>query len=108
MNAFVLPNIDQTTIDELRKRIPNLSEIELPKLEGVGKTADDAIDRLLGRSQPSVWPWIAASIGLVAVIGAVGAYFAWFRRSALPTPPVEDAWTNEPGVSEAIALSEEV
>ena len=107
MTAIVLPNIDEATINEIRKRIPDLSEIELPKLDNVGKTAEEAIDRLLGRSRPSIWPWIAASIGLVAVISAIGAYFAWFRRSTLPKPPVEDTWTNEPGPSEALALSDE-
>jgi hypothetical protein len=107
MTAIVLPNIDEATLNDLRKRIPNLSEIELPKLEGVGKTAEETIDRLLGRSKPSIWPWVAASIGLVAVISAIGAYFAWFRRSTLPEPPVEDAWTNEPGPATTDALSDE-
>jgi hypothetical protein len=108
MTATVLPNLDRHTIEELRKRFPDLSEIELPKLEGVGKTADETIDRLLGRSRPSVWPWIAASIGLVALISAIGAYFAWFRRSSLPTPPVEDAWTVEPSVVDAVPGTDEV
>ena len=86
MTAFVLPNLDQSTIDELRKRIPDLSEIDLPSLEkvgkDVGKTADQTIDRLLGRNKMSIWPWVAASIGLAAVIGAVGAWFAWMRKPA--------------------------
>jgi hypothetical protein len=83
MTAIVLPDIDKSTIEELRKRIPNLSEIELPNLPSmkkVGKTTDQTIDRLLGRSRAPVWPWIAAGIGLVAVIGIVAAWFAWFRR----------------------------
>jgi hypothetical protein len=83
MTAIVLPDIDKSTIEELRKRIPNLSEIELPNLPSmkqVSKTTDQTIDRLLGRSRAPVWPWIAAGIGLVAVIGIVAAWFAWFRR----------------------------
>lgn len=83
MTAIVLPDIDRSTIDELKKKIPNLSEIELPEMpsmEKVGKNADQAIDRLLGRQKAPVWPWVAAGIGLVAVIGAIAAYFAWFRR----------------------------
>ena len=80
MTAFVLPNLDQSTIDELRKRIPDLSEIDLPKLENVGKTADQALDRLLGRSKAPVWPWVAGSIALAAILGAVAAWFTWFRR----------------------------
>jgi hypothetical protein len=84
MTAFVLPNLDQSTIDELRKRIPDMSEIDLPRLEkvakDVGKSADQAIDRLLGRSRMPVWPWVAASIAIVAIAGAAAAWFTWFRR----------------------------
>ena len=94
MTAIVLPDIDRSTIDELKKRIPNLSEIELPEMPSmakVGKNADQAIDRLLGRQKAPVWPWVAAGIGLVAVIGAIAAYFAWFRR---PTWEA-DTWATE-------------
>ena len=83
MTAIVLPDVEKSTIDELRKRIPDLSEIELPNLPSmkkVSKTTDQTIDRLLGRSRAPVWPWIAAGIGLVAVIGVLAAWFAWFRR----------------------------
>ena len=94
MTAFVLPNLDQSTIDELRKRIPDLSEIDLPSLEkvgkDVGKTADQTLDRLLGRNKMSIWPWVAASIGLAAVIGAVGAWFAWMRKPASMDTLVDD------------------
>ena len=54
--------------------------------KNVGKTAEETIDRLLGRSRAPVWPWVAAGIGLVAVIGAVAAYFAWWRRPTWETP----------------------
>ena len=94
MTAFVLPNLDESTIKELRKRIPDLSEIELPRLENVGKdvgkTADQALDRLMGRSRTPVWPWVAGSIALAAVVGVVAAWFTWFRR-----PAVIDALTDE-------------
>jgi hypothetical protein len=84
MTAFVLPNLDQSTIDELRKRIPDMSEFDVPRLEkvgkDVGKTADQALDRLLGRSRMSAWPWVAASVAIVAVIGAAAAWFTWWRR----------------------------
>jgi len=53
-------------------------------METVGKSADETIDRLLGRSRAPIWPWIAAAFGLVAVIGTIAAYLAWFRR-----PPME-------------------
>ena len=88
MTAIVLPDIDKSTIDELRKKIPDLREIELPelpKMEAVGKTAEETIDRLLGRSKAPVWPWVAAGLGLVAAIGVLAAYFAFWRRPAWET-----------------------
>ena len=102
MTAIVLPDIDRSTVEELRKKIPNLSEIELPQMpsmEKVGKTADDTIDRLLGRKKASIWPWVAAGIGLVAVIGALAAYFAWLRR---PTWETNDPWSTDPTPSEPV------
>jgi hypothetical protein len=81
-------------IEELKKRIPDLSEIELnlpsrkdvsKTAKEVGKTADDAIDRLLGRKRAPMWPWIAAGIGLVALSAVIAAWFAWFRRPTWET-----------------------
>ena len=108
MTAIVLPDIDRSTIEELKKRIPDLSEIELPSLptrKEVRRTADQTIDRLLGRKRAPVWPWIAAGIGLVALVGVIAAWFAWFRRPTWETP--QEDWgeravsTETPGTSEA-------
>jgi hypothetical protein len=100
MNAFVLPNLDQSTIDELRKRIPDMSEFDIPKLEqvgkDVGKTADQALDRLLGRSRMPVWPWVAGSIAVAAIVGAVAAWFTWFRRPTDTLIDQEDATWKAP------------
>lgn len=104
MTAFVLPNLDQSTIDELRKRIPDMSEFDIPKFDvskldvpklekvgkDVGKTADQALDRLLGRNKMPVWPWVAGSLALAAIVGAVAAWFTWFRRPASVDTLVED------------------
>ena len=89
MATIVLPDIDKATIDELRKKLPDLKEIELPslpKMDNVSKTADETINRLLGRQKAPVWPWVAAGIGVVAVIGGLAAYFAWWRRPSWETP----------------------
>ena len=94
MTAIVLPDIDKSTVDELLKKIPDLRAIELPampKMDKVSKTADQTLDRLLGRSKAPVWPWVAAGIGLVAVIGAVAAYFAFWRKPAWD--PASEPWT---------------
>lgn len=94
MTAIVLPDIDKATLEEWRKKLPDLREIELPalpKIDNVSKTADQTIDRLLGRSKAPVWPWVAAGIGLVAVVGAIAAYFAWWRRPSWETP--SEPWT---------------
>lgn len=108
MTAIVLPDIDRSTIEELKKRIPDLTEIELnlpsrkdvdraakevgKAAKDVGKTADETIDRLLGRKQAPVWPWIAAGVGLVALAGVVAAWFAWFRRPTWQTQ--SEPWTD--------------
>lgn len=102
MTAIALPEVDRSTVEDLRKKVPNLSELELPTLptmQQVGKTADQTIDRLLGRSKPSMWPWIAAGIGLAAVIGAIAAYFMWFRRPTDNSTP--GSWSTETPTSES-------
>lgn len=95
MTAIVLPDIDKATIDDLLKKFPDLREIELPnlpKMKDVSKTADQTIDRLLGRSRAPVWPWVAAGIAIVGVIGAVAAYVTWWRKPSWETP--DDTWTS--------------
>ena len=90
MKNTVLPDLDRETIERLKERFPDLSNVELPKMEAVGKTADQTIDRLMGRSRAPIWPWFAV-FGLVAVIGTIAAYLAWFRRSTLE--PIESTDT---------------
>jgi hypothetical protein len=117
MTAIVLPDIDRSTLEELKKRIPDLSEIELPSLpsrrevgraaKDVSKTADATIDRLLGRSRAPMWPWIAAGVGLVALVGIVAAWFAWFRRPTWEAPA--EPWTaptHETGQTTVTAATE--
>lgn len=109
MTTNVLPDLDRSTVDDLRKKLPDLTELELPKLpsmQQVGKTADQTIDRLLGRSRPSVWPWVAVGIAVVAVVGAIAAYLTWYRR---PSPTeLGTTWIepNSPEVGPADAFGE--
>ena len=109
MTAIVLPDIDKATIDELRKKLPDLREIELPTMKEVsktanevGKSAEETIDRLLGRSKAPVWPWVAAGLGLVAVIGAVAAYFAWWRRPSWETP--SEPWAASTSTNDDLSI----
>ena len=112
MTAIVLPDIDRSTIEELKKRIPDLSEIELSlpsrkdvsrTAKEVGKTADETIDRLLGRKRAPIWPWIAAGIGLVALSAVIAAWFAWFRRPTWETKA--EPWSATNYESEQTTLS---
>lgn len=82
MNAIVLPDLDRSTLEDLKARMPSLhlSDIELPSMERAGREADRTIDRLLGRSRPSAWPWLAAALGVAAIIGSAVALLSWTRR----------------------------
>src|SRR5512141_2672453 len=82
MPAIVLPDINRSTLEDLKERMPSLrlADIELPSMERAGRQADQAIDRLLGRSRPSAWPWLAAAIGVAAIVGTVAAVLTWGRR----------------------------
>jgi hypothetical protein len=85
MSAISLPEFDKLSIEDLRQRFSKLSELDLskidtPSLERAGKSADQAIDRVLGRSRTPAWPWLATGLGLVVVVGAIAAWFAFLRR----------------------------
>ena len=77
MTAIVLPDID---LDQLRKNIPSMAEIDLPSLEKYGAKADETIDRWRGRSRGPSWPWIAAGVFVVGLIGTLVALVSWSRR----------------------------
>lgn len=98
MKNTVLPDLDRETIERLKERFPDLSNIDLPKMESVGKSADQTIDRLLGRSKAPVWPWVAVAIGLVAVIGAVAAYFTWLKQPMLESSDTIGSISHQPAV----------
>jgi hypothetical protein len=80
MTAIVLPDID---LEALRKSVPSLSEIELPSLAVAGKNADEALDRWRGRSRGPSWPWIAAGIFVIGLIGTLAALVTWSRREPM-------------------------
>jgi hypothetical protein len=90
-------------VTDLKNRLsdlPDLSELDLPRLErmgrSAGRSADQSIDRLLGKSRNPIWPWIAGALGLAVVIGAIAAYMAWLRRPPVETSAVDSGWTPEP------------
>lgn len=83
MKSTVLPDLDSETIERLKQRFPDLTNVELPKMETIGKTAEQTIDRLMGRKRASIWPWVAAGVLLLTAVGTIAAYFTWFKRPAL-------------------------
>jgi hypothetical protein len=84
MTAIVLPDID---LEELRKNVPSLAELDLPSLGKAGAKADEAIDRWRGRSRGPSWPWIAAGVFVVGLIGTLVALVSWSRRGEVLSEP---------------------
>lgn len=90
-------------VSEIKNRLqdlpdlPNLSEIDLPRMERVGRNAgrnaDETIDRLLGRSRNPIWNWLAVGLGLAVVAGVVAAYMAWMRRPSAIRSPIGEPTT---------------
>ena len=90
MVAIALPDVDRRKLERIRDRLTpltalDLSEIELPGLERVGRRAERTVDRLTGRSRTSIWPRLALGLGLLAVIGLAVVVFGSSRRSARGT-----------------------
>jgi hypothetical protein len=92
-------------VSELKSRLqdlpdlPGLSEIDLPRMEqlgrNAGRSADETIDRLLGRSRNPIWNWLAVGLGLAILAGVIAAYMAWMRRPVGETTTAETAWKPE-------------
>ena len=95
-------------VSELKHRLPDLSdlsEIDLPRMEQVGRnagrSADETINRLLGRSRNPIWTWLAVGLGLAVVIGVIGAYMAWIRRPVSEPATPDTEWKPETSPEEA-------
>jgi hypothetical protein len=119
MTAIVLPDIDKKTLEQLRKHIPSLSAIEipsfempsmpsvdlpsidLPSMQDAGRKADQTLDRLLGRSKAPVWPWVAAGVFVVALIGTIAAVFTWNRRASWTRQT--DPWAEDGTIRTSVA-----
>lgn len=100
MTAIVLPDID---LDELRKNIPSLAEIDLPSLGKAGARADQAIDSWRGKSRGPSWPWLAAGVFVVGLIGTLVALVSWSRRAdSLGTDVPSQPYGSEPYTTESV------
>ncbi|HEV2005981.1 MAG TPA: hypothetical protein VGQ85_05135 [Candidatus Limnocylindrales bacterium] len=113
MTAIVLPDIDGKTLEQLRKYLPSLSAIEIPSFEmpsmpsvdlpsmkDAGRKADQTLDRLLGRSKAPVWPWVAAGVFVVALVGTIAAIFTWNRRASWARQT--DPWAEDGAVRTSV------
>ena len=113
MTAIVLPDIDEKTLEQLRKHIPSLSAIEIPSFEmpsmpsvdlpsmaDAGRKADQTLDRLLGRSKAPVWPWVAAGVFVVALVGTIAAVLTWNRRASWTRQT--DPWAEDGTIRTAV------
>ena len=66
--------------DEFLDRLPDLSQMDLPSLQLLGRRADEAVDRLRGRSRRPAWPWLLGGLVVVGVaIAAASAVMTWSR-----------------------------
>ncbi|MEO5703979.1 MAG: hypothetical protein ABIZ52_00470 [Candidatus Limnocylindrales bacterium] len=101
MNATSPIHVDSGDLARLKDRMPDLSALDLPKLQVVGRNADQTIDRLLGRSRTPTWAWIATGLGLIAIIGAIATYF-WMRRPIdVVDTDLDDDATTTPGYGDS-------
>ncbi|HEX5589729.1 MAG TPA: hypothetical protein VFX65_05525 [Candidatus Limnocylindrales bacterium] len=112
MTATALRAVDPA-IDEIRDRLPDLSQLDLPSLEALGRRADEAVDRLRGRSRRPAWPWIIVGIGLVGLVAAVTAgVLATWGRNHRTDPWPDDALDGldrigEPGAGTGIRTGDD-
>jgi hypothetical protein len=106
MTAPALPDIDRAALEDLKKRLPDLSDVDisLPRMEEIGRTADQTVDRLLGRSRAPAWPRVLAAVGLIAVLGLLVAWMTWGRRPGWGPAPEDQLDT--PVRGDATGLSD--
>lgn len=73
---------------DLMRHLPDLSRVDLPSLETLGRSADEAVDRMRGRQRRTAWPWILAGIGVVAIAGVATAFVlqTWSRNRSETWP----------------------
>jgi hypothetical protein len=86
MAAIAMPDVDRRQLERIRGRFTpltamDLSDIELPGLDQVGRQAERARDRLTGRSRRSIWPRLAIGLGLLALVVLAVAIFGSSRRN---------------------------
>jgi hypothetical protein len=79
-------------IDDLKDRFDgiDLSALDLPRLQVLGRRADEAIDKVTGRNQRRLWPWVLAGLAIVGIAGVVTTMVlsTWGRNRT-------EAWPDE-------------
>src|SRR5437763_161984 len=105
MAAIAMPDVDRRKLERIRDRLTpltamDLSDIEVPGLDQVGRQAERARDRLTGRSRRSIWPRLAIGLGLLALLGLAVAVLGPRRRSPWNTTTDE----NEDGLERPLDM----
>jgi hypothetical protein len=88
------------TVDDIRDRMGDLPRIPIPRLEDIGRQADETVDRLRGRPARPFWLRPVLVIGFLGVIAAIGAVaMSWSRGRS-------GRWADEDAIDRLDRISE--
>jgi len=98
MTASALRSVP--TVDDIRDRIGDLPRMTLPRLEEVGRQADETVDRLRGRPVRPAWFRPVLVIGVLGIMAAIAAMaMSWGRSRA-------GRWNNDDAIDSLDRMSE--
>jgi hypothetical protein len=90
--------------DSLLDRLPDPSHMDLPKLELLGRRADETVDRWRGRPRRPIWAWVLAAIAITGIaIAAASVVMSWNRNRGEPWR--DDALEGSDRISETGSLA---
>lgn len=78
----IVPSMDDVRdrVDDVRDLVASVPHMTMPRLQDVGRQADETVDRLLGRPARPFWFKPVLVIGVVGVMAAIAAMaVSWTR-----------------------------